>query len=61
MGLKEEEEQADEIFLYSIFKMIVRNHHAQNDPRGAAIVPGVWMCLVALLSFATIIVVATNS
>ena len=38
-----------------------RHHHGQGDPRGALIVPFIWMLLVCILSFATIIVTATNS
>lgn len=36
-------------------------HGHPNDPRGVLVIPMVWMTLVAFLSFATIIVTATNS
>ena len=37
------------------------HHHGQGDPRGALAIPFIWMLLVCVLSFATIIVTATNS
>lgn len=37
------------------------HHYGQGDPRAALFVPFIWMFLVCILSFVTIIVTATNS